>query len=139
MTDQWTRDRIELMDVMLNYAAGVDELDYPQYQACFVDDVEILDFTPEPYRGIGPWVEYVKQALSRYKATQHFMGPMLATIDGDTAHGRTYVQASHYLKEPGPDGTTLTLWAVYETDFVRVGGQWKIKKHRLVTKNLRMH
>jgi hypothetical protein len=64
------------------------------------------------------------------------LGPQLATIDGDSAHCRTDVQAHHYLKEP--EGSTLTLWATYETDMARIDGGWKIKKHHLVSRGTRI-
>jgi hypothetical protein len=35
-----------------------------------------------------------------------------------------------------PD-TTLTLWATYETDMARINGDWKIRKHRLVSRGIR--
>ena len=34
-------DRIALQDVMLRYAAGVDERDFDLYSSCFIEDVEI--------------------------------------------------------------------------------------------------
>ena len=132
MSDQWVADRIALQDVMLNYATGVDERDYDRYRACFADDVEILDFGKNPIHGADAWLEYVKEALDQYDATQHMLGPQLATIDGDTAHARTDVQALHYLKEPA--GSTFTLWATYETDMQRTAGAWKITRHRLVVR-----
>ena len=132
MSDQWVADRIALQDVMLNYATGVDERDYDRYRACFADDVEILDFGPDPIYGADAWLEYVKKALDQYDATQHMLGPQLATVNGDTAHARTDVQALHYLREPA--GSTFTLWATYETDMQRIDGAWKISKHRLVTR-----
>ncbi len=130
MPDQLVADRIALQDVMLNYAMGVDERDYERYRSCFADDVEILDFGPDPIHGADAWLEYVKKALDQYGATQTMLGPQLATVDGDTAHTRTDVQALHYLKDPV--GGIFTLWATYETDMQRIDGEWKIKKHRLV-------
>lgn len=123
------------MDVMLRYAAGVDERDMDMYRACFTDDVEVLDFGPEPVHGGDAWLDFVVDALKQFGATQHMLGPQLATVDGDTAHCRTDVQALHYLKDQ-PD-TTLTLWATYETDMVKQNGEWKIKKHRLVPRGTR--
>ena len=64
------------------------------------------------------------------------LGPQLATIDGDTAHCRTDVQAHHYMKDK-PD-TTLTLWATYVTDMQRIGGTWKIKRHQLHSRGTRV-
>ena len=37
-------DRRQLQDVMLSYAAAVDDRDMARYRACFADDVEIVGF-----------------------------------------------------------------------------------------------
>ena len=128
-------DRIALQDVMLKYAAGVDERDFDLYASCFLENVEVVDFGEAPIIGRDEWVEYVKGALDNYGPTQHMLGPQLATIDGDNAHCRTDVQALHYLKQP--EGEILTLWATYETDMVRTDEGWKISKHRLVSRGIR--
>jgi len=93
-------DRIALQDVMLKYAAGVDERDFDLYASCFLENVEVVDFGEAPINGRDEWVEYVKGALDNYGPTQHMLGPQLATIDGNNAHCRTDVQALHYLKQP---------------------------------------
>lgn len=128
-------DRIALQDVMLKYAAGVDERDFDLYASCFLENVEVVDFGEAPINGRDEWVKYVKGALDNYGPTQHMLGPQLATIDGDNAHCRTDVQALHYLKQP--EGEILTLWATYETDMVRTDEGWKISKHRLVSRGIR--
>lgn len=136
MDPRHTADRIALMDVMLKYAAGVDDRNLELYRSCFADDVEVLGFGDQTYHGVDAWTDYVAKALERFGPTQHMLGPQLATIDGDTAHCRTDVQALHYLKDQ-PD-TTLTLWATYETDMKRIDGAWKISRHRLVPRGTRV-
>ena len=128
-------DRIALQDVMLKYAAGVDERDFDLYASCFMENVEVVDFGEAPINGRDEWVKYVKGALDNYGPTQHMLGPQLASVDGDNAHCRTDVQALHYLKQP--EGEILTLWATYETDMVRTDEGWKISKHRLVSRGIR--
>ena len=128
-------DRIALQDVMLKYAAGVDERDFDLYASCFMENVEVLDFGEATINGRDEWVEYVKSALDNYGPTQHMLGPQLATINGDNAHCRTDVQALHYLKQP--EGEILTLWATYETDMIRTDEGWKISKHRLVSRGIK--
>ena len=64
------------------------------------------------------------------------LGPQLATIDGDTAHCRTDVQALHYLIDKPT--TTLTLWATYNTDMKRINGEWKIARHHLESRGTRI-
>lgn len=136
MNHQHVADRIALMDVMLKYAKGVDERDLDLYRSCFADDVEVLGFGDQTYHGADAWTAYVTEALERFGATQHMLGPQLATVDGDSAQCRTDVQALHYMKD-APD-TTLILWATYETDMKRVDGDWKISRHRLVPRGTRI-
>jgi ketosteroid isomerase-like protein len=133
---QIVADRIALMDVMCKYAKGVDERDLALYRSVFADDVVVEGFGPEPVRGADAWTKYVEQALTAYGATQHMLGPQLATVDGDVARCRTDVQALHYLKDQ--PRTTLTLWATYETEMRRLHGEWKIARHRLVSRGTRV-
>ena len=125
-------DRIQLQDVLLRYAAGLDDGDYKMYRSCFCDDVEVSGMGDSPICGIDAWLSYVRKAMSRYSATQHMLGPQLATISGDKATTRTDLQATHYLKEP--QGKTFTLWGTYFTEMVRRDNGWKITRHRLVVR-----
>ena len=125
-------ERIALQDVMLRYAAGVDDRDYDLYQACFANNVEVLDFGEHPFTGKAAWLEFVWAALEQYSSTQHMLGPQLARIEGDMAFTRSDVQALHYFKDG--DHQSFTLWATYFTDMRRIGHDWRIVKHRLVTR-----
>ena len=128
-------DRIAVQDVMLRYAATVDEKDYPGYKALFTEDVEVVGMGPETMNGIETYYPWWKNALDQYDATQHMLSPTWAEIDGDSARTRTDVQAVHYPK--GDSSTTLTLWATYHTDMRRVGGEWKICRHQLVSRGMK--
>ena len=131
-----TADRIAVQDVMLRYAAGVDDRDMALYRSCFADDVEVVGFGSEVYRGVDNWANYVERALEAYGPTQHMLAPMLATIDGDEAQCRTDVQALHYLKDQ--EGATLTLWATYVQKMRRIEGEWKIVRHELVSRGTKI-
>jgi hypothetical protein len=113
MLPETIADRAAIADVMLKYAAGVDERDLNLYRSCFSNNVEILNFGSQTYQGIDNWTEYVWSSLEKYQATQHMLGPSLITMDGDKASVRTDVQALHYLKEGGIK--IFTLWATYKT------------------------
>lgn len=130
MQDNQAHERIALQDVMLNYAAGVDDRDFDQYRACFTEDVTVLGMGPEPITGLDNWIAFVRQALSKYTSTQHMLGPQLAHIDGESATTRTDVTALHVLDQ-GP-AKTFTLWATYRSEMIKVQGQWKIQKHELI-------
>ena len=136
MAQDLALDRIALQDVMLSYAAGVDERDFDLYRSCFADDVEVVGFGDETVHGAEAWLAYVKNALERFGPTQHMLGPQLAAVDGDNAHCRTDVQALHYLKEP--EGSILTLWATYKSDMRRIDGRWRIVRHELVSRGTKV-
>ena len=116
-------DRIAIQDVMLRYALGVDERDYELYRSCFADDVQVVDFGPEPVDGAEAWLEHVKGALAKYGSTQHMMGPVYATIDGDVAEVRTNVRALHCPKNE--NAPSFTLCALYETRMERSQAGWR--------------
>ena len=132
MPSQITADRIALQDVMLNYAAGVDDRDYDQYQSCFTDDLEVLGFGSETFNSKAQWLQYVWSALESYSSTQHMLGPQLTRIEGDIAYTRNDLQALHYFKEG--ENERFTLWATYVTDMRRIGHGWRIFRHRLVVR-----
>ena len=123
-------DRRQLQDVMLSYAAAVDDRDLARYRACFAEDAEIVGFGEETVTGADAWTASVESQLDAFSSTQHLMSPQLAAITGDTASARTEVQALHVLKDG--NGAMFTLWATYLTDFVRKDDGWKISRHELV-------
>ena len=123
-------DRRELQDVMLSYAAAVDDRDMARYRACFADDVEIVGFGEAIVKGADTWTASVESQLEAFSATQHLMSPQLATVSDDAASARTDVQALHVLKDG--DGAMFTLWATYLTNFIRTADGWKIARHELV-------
>jgi len=123
-------DRRQLQDVMLSYAAAVDDRDMARYRACFADDVEIVGFGEAVVNGADTWTASVESQLEAFSATQHLMSPQLATVSGDVASARTDVQALHVLKDG--DGAMFTLWATYLTNFIRTADGWKIARHELV-------
>ncbi len=123
-------DRRQLQDVMLSYAAAVDDRDMVRYRACFTDDVEIVGFGETTITGADTWTASVASQLEAFSATQHLMSPQLATVSGDTASARTDVQALHVIKDG--DGAMFTLWATYLTNFLRTDKGWKIARHELI-------
>ena len=126
-------DRRQTQDVMLSYAAAVDDRDMARYRACFADDVEIVGFGEAIVKGGDTWTASVESQLAAFSATQHLMSPQLATVSGDTASARTDVQALHVLKDT--DGATFILWATYLTDFNRTPDGWRITRHELVIRH----
>ena len=123
-------DRLEIQDVMLRYAAGVDDRDRGLYRSCFADDVEVVGFGGGTINGADDWVATAWGKLERFETTQHMLGPVLATVTGEQATARTDVQATHYLKQE--HGATMTLFATYLSELTKIDGAWKLSRHELV-------
>lgn len=127
-------DRIALQDVMLNYAAALDERDISRYSACFADAVQVVNFGDRTFHSRRDWVDYVWQALDQYSATQHLLGPQYAVLAEANSNGnarastRSDVQATHVTKA---GGSRFTLWATYYTDMEKFDDQWLITRHAL--------
>ena len=130
-------DRQRIQDLMLTYAAAVDDNDMTAYRNCFADDVEIVGFGESTVHGADNWVASVSDQLEAFSGTQHLLSPPLATVAGDRASARTDVQALHFLKTPA-DGT-FTLWATYLTEFFQTQDKWKIARHELVVRGTHQH
>lgn len=128
-------DRRAAEDVIVRYAASVDERDFDTYRACFVPEVELHGFGAEVVHGIDAWMDFVHKALEPYEATQHMLGPPYAEIRGEEALLRADVQAQHFLRSP--KGRIFTLWATYRSQLVRSNDAWLIARHELVTRATR--
>ena len=58
-----TDDRQRIQDLMLAYAAAVDDNDMTAYRDCFDDDVEIVGFGESSVHGADNWVTSVSGQL----------------------------------------------------------------------------
>lgn len=128
-------DRFAAQDVIIQYAAGIDDRDFDKYRECFTTDVELHGFGPDVIRGVDAWIDFVHKALANFSATQHMLGPPRVELTGGTAEMRTDLQAQHFLREP--KGRIFTLWGTYHTSLVRTDRVWKMKRHELVTRATR--
>ena len=129
------QDRFSAQDVIIQYAACIDDRDFDQYRDCFTTDVELHGFGSNVIRGVDDWFDFVHKALENFSATQHLLGPPQVELNGDAAQMRTDLQAQHFFREP--KGRIFTLWGTYRTQLVRTDRVWKIKRHELVTRATR--
>ena len=132
-------DKLEIIDVMNNYAKGIDTKNYDLFRSIFEKDVEveiIYDSSfrsgePVSFEGLDDWANYVEKAISEYKSTQHMLGNPLIIFENGIAKARTDLQASHYYKDKENEKTTL--WGYYDTHMINKNGSWKIVKHTLTS------
>ena len=122
-------DRLAIGDVIIRYADAIDQCDYDRYCTCFTDDVVVTGFLPTSIEGLDNYRNWVMGARGKYGRTQHLIGNIQVTVNGDTGKLRSYVQATH--EDPNDPDHLVVLWAAYVDDMVRTAAGWKIRKHHL--------
>ncbi|MGO4615088.1 nuclear transport factor 2 family protein [Nocardia sp. 2YAB30] len=122
-------DRLEIEDLMVRYSHAVDTKQWDLLDAVFTPDAHI------DYSAMGGSVgdlestkKFLASVLPNFSAFQHLISNSSITVNGDTATGRT--MCHNPMMVSGDDGASRMmlcgLW--YLDTFVRVDGQWRIKK-----------
>ena len=94
-------DRQAVVDVVVQYATGVDRRDWPLYGACFTDPCEI-DFSswtgrPAALVSRDDWVKRVRSTNGNFDATQHLSTNHVVTFaTAEQATCVSNVQAQHW-------------------------------------------
>lgn len=116
----------EIAELHYRYARGIDQQDWAVFRSVFHDTV-VGDFSRW---GMGDRAEMPGDAFTglvqflfstKGLVTQHYMTNFLIDVDGDTAHGDTYVFARHRIAD-----AVMSLNAMYTCDYVKGENGWKI-------------
>ena len=137
-------DRQAIVDVVVQYATGVDRRDWALYESCFTDPCE-FDFSswsgrPAATIPAGEWVRRVRSTNGNFDATQHLSTNHVVTFE--TADAATCISAMHAqhwfsaerLREIGHDADEprwCTLGGHYTNSLVRTTSGWRIASCRL--------
>ncbi|WP_070152475.1 nuclear transport factor 2 family protein [Sphingobium phenoxybenzoativorans] len=134
----------EIMDLRLGYAAHLDARDYDSFMDLFTEDA-VCEFGPE-YGG--DWVgraqireryeEVMLSAGGAFDAIHVVTNPWITLTGPDTAHGRWYLLDCLTRQMPvtglhtqGGHNNPLLYLGIYEDDYRREAGKWRIARTRL--------
>jgi hypothetical protein len=137
-------ERQAIVDVVIQYASGIDHHDWDLYAACFTDPCE-FDFTS--WSGgeavsLSPtdWATRVRSVNGNFDATQHLSTNHVVTSDRDgEATCVSYMHAQHWfsperlteLGHPSDVARWCTLGGYYTNRLVRTPAGWKIRRCQL--------
>lgn len=117
------QDRLDIAANLSRYTYGCDTKDYALIASAFLPDASIdYDSLPPFEHGFPDFLNSVRQTLTQLKSTQHFVGNLHVSVDGDRAHCTSYVQATHV----ADNGHMFTGAGRYDDDLVRTPDGWKI-------------
>ena len=97
-----TAEKLEIIELVVRYAAAIDAKAYDELRTVFTPDAAI------DYRQVGglraPFPEvlaWLPGAMARFEVTQHFVSNVRIEADGDALRARCYVRATHGYRKEG--------------------------------------
>ena len=121
----------EIRDVLIRYTRGIDRMDAELVSSCYWpgahDDHGAFQGTVEQF------VEWVRDVLSYFDVTMHFIGNQLVELHGDSANAESYCVAYHRRRaRDGEEGHDLVIGLRYVDRMERRDGEWRIADRRCV-------
>jgi hypothetical protein len=118
-------DRLDITEVLVRYATGIDRRDWELFRTCWTDDVDA------DYGEAGQWdsadalTSFMEASHAGMGHTMHRLSNLAITVDGDAATARTYVDA--VLMAPD-GGSGLNPVGFYDDELVRPADGWRIRR-----------
>jgi hypothetical protein len=120
-------DRFGVIDAFNRYAYGVDLADELLLASAFTSTAVIEWSGTGRLKGGGERIaQLVIPSVKRYVGSQHMVGNVAVSINGDSATASAYAHALSVI-EPPPSDAWLLLTGVYEADLVRDGDLWRFE------------
>lgn len=125
MTDY--EDRLDIVDVLVRYATGIDRRDWSLFRTVFTDDC-VLDYGEiGQWNGVDAVTEFMDQSHAMAGYTMHRLSNHAITTDGDTATARTYIDGL-IMAQDNKSGVNAI--GFYDDDLVRTADGWRIARRR---------
>ncbi|HEY3002623.1 MAG TPA: nuclear transport factor 2 family protein [Kribbellaceae bacterium] len=124
------QDKQEIAEVCYRYGIAIDNRDWATLATCFTPDANAFLGDLAPSQGYQAIEDACRSTVTPLTATQHLIGNVIVTLNGDTAQSVCYLQAQHV--KAGTEGGEKFIFAGrYRDQFVRTGDGWKIRERRL--------
>lgn len=127
---QQVSDRLEIEDLITDYADAIDRQDFDLLDDIFTEDAHI-DYS-EMGGAVGPYPEvkaFLQEALPAFTNTQHMIANYQIRLDGDKATGRIMCFNPMELNSgEGPAIPVFFLGLWYIDEYVRTDQGWRIAK-----------
>lgn len=125
-------DERDVTRLCYTYGAALDDRDWPRLRGCFTEDAVT------EYEGLGRFEGYeaiekvCQAALGPLDRSQHLIGNVTVSVDGDTATAQCYLHAQH-VKAGVPGGDLYVIAGRYSDRLVRTEEGWRFAYRLLET------
>lgn len=117
-------DQKDVADLCVRYTSALDTKDWQLLESCFTSN-PVFVHPGGRLEGFAAILDRTSAALEPLDATQHLLGNVVVTVDGDAATATSYFQAQH-VRTGTPGGDTYLIAGSYADSLVRTPGGWRI-------------
>lgn len=117
-------DQKDVADLCVRYTSALDKRDWQLLESCFTSN-PIFVHPGGRLEGFAAILARTSAALEPLDATQHLLGNVVVTVDGDAATATSYFQAQH-VRAGTPGGDTYLIAGSYADSLVRTADGWRI-------------
>ena len=129
----------EIEQAIIAIARAMDDHDWNAILAILADDA-VADMGSGRLENPGAIIDIMRHYLERCGTTQHLIGNIVVTVNGDQATSLAYVHDSHLPPGDAPGAIFYTL-GDYHDRWERQGGRWRmverLKRNRASVGSLR--
>ena len=119
--------RRDIQDALCRYMRGQDRLDPGLHRSAFHDDAWVdcglMSGSADEF------VSFAQGLLADFDGSQHLIGQVQITVDGDKASGEVYFFAWHRMHEDGV-AKDLMVAGRYIDEYACRDGEWRILRRR---------
>lgn len=119
--------RRDINDALCRYMRGQDRLDPVLHRSAFHDDAWVDCGLMQG--SADEFVAFAQGFLADIEASQHIIGQVQLTVDGDRASGEVYFYAWHRITEDG-EPKDLLVAGRYVDEYACRDDQWRIVRRR---------
>lgn len=120
-------DRLDIIDVLVRYATGIDRRDWPLFRTVFTDDCELDYGEIGKWSGVDAVTEFMDQSHAMAGHTMHRLSNYAIAVDGDTATARTYIDGLIMAQD---NNSGVNAVGFYDDELVRTSAGWRIARRR---------
>lgn len=126
---QQLSDRMEIQDLVVAYAAAIDQQAFDRLDDVFTPDAYIDYSAMGGERGSYPQIKrFLSRALPALVDYYHMVGNVQVELDGDRAAGRVLCFNPMGVPVPGRPAHMMFLGLYYRDEYVRSARGWRISR-----------
>jgi ketosteroid isomerase-like protein len=123
-------DKQAITETCYRYGIALDSRDWATLATCFTPDAGAFYTGLPPALGYQAIEDTCRATLTPLTASQHLIGNVTVTLNGDAAECVSYLQAQH-VKTGTPGGDNFTIAGRYRDRFVRTDEGWRMQERHL--------